>query len=113
MRDRLNGLVLTGRKEATAGLWQQEYLDEVEALDTVGERQALLNSTGQAIAIIEITRVETCRFVDVRWELACAEGEGFHSIEHWRDGHRDYYATQGITINDDDRIVCVWFRLES
>ena len=32
------------------------------------------------------------RFRDVPWEFADAEGEGFRSIEHWRDGHQSYYA---------------------
>lgn len=113
MRDRLNGLVLAGEKEATAGLWQQDYVDEAETLDTIGERQVLVDGAGHPVAVVEIVRVETCRFVDVGWEFACAEGEGFQSIEHWRDGHRDHYASQGIRIDDADRVVCIWFRLAS
>ena len=44
MQDRLNALVLAGDKRATAGLWNEDYVLEGEALDEVGERQALLLS---------------------------------------------------------------------
>jgi uncharacterized protein YhfF len=111
MRRKLNTRVLEGRKTATAGLWQQDYVDEREPLEEVGERQALLGDPGAVIATVEITRVETHRFADVPWEFADAEGEDFRSIEHWRDGHKSYYALQGIDIDDDTLFVCVWFRL--
>jgi uncharacterized protein YhfF len=111
MRQRLNTRVLEGEKVATAGLWQHDYLDEHEAIDEVGERQALLDDNGNVVAIVEITRVEKHRFVDVPWEFADAEGEDFRSIEHWREGHTSYYAQQGIEIGEDTLFVCVWFRL--
>jgi uncharacterized protein YhfF len=111
MRRQLNARVLEGKKIATAGLWQQDYLDEEESIEEIGERQALLGDDGEIIAIVEITRVETHRFSDVPWEFADAEGEDFQSIDHWRDGHRSYYAQQGIGIGDDTLFVCVWFRL--
>jgi uncharacterized protein YhfF len=111
MRDNLNARVLEGRKIATAGLWQQDYLDEHEALDEAGERQALLDDEGNVVVLVEITRVETHRFRDVPWEFAEAEGEDFRSIEHWRDGHRSYYARQGIEVGEDTLVVCVWFRV--
>jgi uncharacterized protein YhfF len=111
LRDRLNALARAGRKVATVGHWQHDYVDEGEALDFVGERQLLVDSAGQGAAVVEIVRVETPRFVDVSSEFARAEGEGFGSIGHWRDGHRRFWADQGITVHDDDTVVCVWFRL--
>jgi uncharacterized protein YhfF len=108
MRDRLNALVLAGEKTATAGLWKDEYGPEDEPIDVVGEEQILLNSSDEPLAIVEITRVEALRLDAVPWEFAKAEGEGFRSIEHWRDGHRSYYDGQGVTVNDDDLVVCVW-----
>lgn len=104
-------LALAGTKTATAGLWQQDYVDNDETIEVVGERQAILDDADHVAAIIEITRVETHRLYDVPWEFAQAEGEGFKSIEHWRDGHRDYYATHGVEINDETLFVCVWFRI--
>lgn len=111
MRRRLNTRVLEGQKVATAGLWQQDYLDEHESIEQVGERQALLDDNRNVVAIVEITRVETHAFVDVPWEFAHAEGEDFRSIEHWREGHMSYYAQQGVEIRGDTLFICVWFRL--
>ncbi len=111
MRRRLTGLALPGTKIATAGLLEQDYLDEGETIEFVGERQALLGADDQVAAILEITRVETYRFTDVPWEFAHAEGEGFRSIEHWRDGHRSFYATQGVEVDDRTSFVCIWFRV--
>jgi uncharacterized protein YhfF len=111
LRQRLRALALAGIKVATAGLEQREYIDQGEAIETVGERQALLGDDGEVVAIVEITRVETHRLVDVPWEFAQAEGEGFRSIEHWREGHRSYFAEHGIGVTDDSSVVCVWFRV--
>jgi uncharacterized protein YhfF len=111
MRDRLNALVLSGSKTATAGLWRAEYEPEGEDVERVGERQVILDSRGAPAAVVEITRVDRYRFVDVPWEFALAEGEGFRNIEHWREGHRAYYEPQGFPIQDEDEMVCVWLRV--
>ena len=111
MRDRLTLAAVTGLKTATGALLQQEYLDENESVELPGERQVLLGSDDSAVAIVEVTRVETHRFVDVPWEFARDEGEGFTSTEHWRSGHRSYYEQEGIFISDDALFVCTWFRL--
>jgi uncharacterized protein YhfF len=111
MRTRLTALALAGTKNATGTFWQRDYVDEGEAIEVVGERQALLGDDDQIAAIIEITRVETHRFVDVPWEFAESEGEGFRSIEDWREGHRSYFANLGVQVDDDMSFVCVWFRV--
>ena len=81
MQDRLNPLVLAGDKQATAGLWNEDYVGEDEAIDEVGEHQALLDDDSRLIAILEVTRVEKVRLAEVTWEFAQAEGEGFTSID--------------------------------
>jgi uncharacterized protein YhfF len=111
MRDRLTKAALAGQKIATGALLQQEYLDESETVEQPGERQVLLGSDGGTAAIVEITRVETHRFIDVPWEFARDEGEGFTSVEHWRTGHRSYYEREGIDVADDAPFVCVWFQI--
>jgi uncharacterized protein YhfF len=111
MRDELTSLVLSGDKTATAGLWKDEYEPQSEAIDHVGEQQVLLDSSDEAVAIVEITRVESHRFDSVPWEFAQAEGEGFQSIEEWRDGHRSYYEAQGVPVDDTDLVVCVWLQV--
>lgn len=111
MRDRLNALVLAGEKTATAGLWTYDYESGTEALEEVGEHQVMLDSRGERFAVVEITRVERHRFAAVPWEFASSEGEGFVSIADWRHGHRTFYAEQGLSVSDDDEVVCVWFRV--
>ena len=111
MQERLNSLVLAGEKRATAGLWNEDYLGEDEALDEVGERQALVDGDGKAVAILEVTRIERVRFAEVTWAFADAEGEGFTSIDDWRDGHRDFWTEAGAAVDDDTEVVCIWFEV--
>jgi uncharacterized protein YhfF len=111
MRQRLTALALVGTKVATAGLLSHDYLDQHEKVDVVGERQALLGDDENVAAIVEVTRVEVHALLDVPWEFAQAEGEGFESVEDWRSGHTSYYAAQGIPIDSDSQFVCVWFRI--
>lgn len=111
MRTRLTNLALDGVKVATAGLLEQDYVDEGEAVEKVGEIQYLLGDGGRPVARVEITRVEVLAFSEVPWEFADAEGEGFRSVEHWRNGHVSYYAVEGIAVTDDTEMVCVWFRV--
>ncbi|MCZ7426467.1 ASCH domain-containing protein [Micromonospora sp. WMMA1949] len=112
LRTRLNTLVLSGVKTATAGL-VQEYDEDGEELEYVGERQVLVDDNDQFLAVIEVTGVEVVRFADVPWDFARAEGEGDRSIEEWREGHGAYWARQGTPVTDDTRIVCLRFRLVS
>ena len=110
LRRRLTTLALTGAKVATASP-EQGYLDEGEAIEEVGEHQALLGDDGEVAALIEITRVETHAFSAVSWEFAQAEGEGFRSIEDWRERHRSFFAECGVDVDEQTPIVCVWFRV--
>ncbi|MBO4139919.1 ASCH domain-containing protein [Micromonospora tulbaghiae] len=112
LRTRLNTLVLAGVKTATAGL-VQEYDDENEELEYVGERLVLVDDNDALVGVVEVTGVEVVRFADVPWDFARAEGEGDRSIEEWREGHGAYWARQGTPVTDDTRIVCLRFRLVS
>jgi len=111
MRGRLTQLALTGAKVATAGLLHREYLEEGENVEQVGERQALIGDDGRVVTFVEITRVEVHAFADVPWEFAEAEGEGFRSIEHWRESHKTYYRDLSVEVDDSTPVVCVWFAL--
>lgn len=110
LRAELNGLVLDGRKRATAGLLS-EYAEEQEELEHVGERLALLDDAGARVATVEVTSVEHRRFADVPWEFAAAEGEGDRDLEEWRAGHRRYWAAQGTPVTDDTAVVLIRFDL--
>ncbi|WP_345574517.1 ASCH domain-containing protein [Streptomyces prasinosporus] len=110
LRSRLNSLVLAGRKTATTGLLA-EYAEETEHLEHVGERLALLDDDGHAIATIEITGVEQRPFLGVTWEHAAAEGEGDASLEEWRAVHRRFWESEGVPVEDDTPVVCLAFRV--
>ena len=110
MRDRLNGLVLAGRKTATAGL-RAEYEEEGELLEHVGERLALLDDAGRRVAVVEVTEVAVLPFGQVPWEFACAEGEGDADLEEWRAGHRRYWEAAGTPVEDATPVVCLRFVL--
>ncbi|MCT2278500.1 ASCH domain-containing protein [Micromonospora chalcea] len=112
LRTRLNTLVLSGVKTATAGL-VQEYDEDGEELEYVGERQVLVDDNDAFLAVIEVTGVEVVRFADVPWDFARAEGEGDRSIEEWREGHGAYWARQGTPVTDDTAVVCLRFRVVS
>ncbi|MEU3553798.1 ASCH domain-containing protein [Streptomyces fragilis] len=110
MRERLNALVLAGRKTATTGLLA-EYVEETEGLEFVGERLALVGNDGDHVATIEITGVEQAPFGQVTWEHAAAEGEGDRSLDEWRAGHRRFWEGIGTPVRDDTPLVCLRFRL--
>jgi uncharacterized protein YhfF len=111
MRQRLNDLILTGRKRATAGLLAYDYEAESEEVERVGERLALLDNGRRKIAELEVTRVDVVPFREVTWEFADAEGEGARSVEHWREGHLRYWTARGYEVGDDTAVVCLWIRL--
>ncbi|MBT3149401.1 ASCH domain-containing protein [Streptomyces sp. CHD11] len=110
MRDRLNSLVLAGRKTATTGLLA-EYAEETEGLEFAGECLALLDNDGRRVATLEITGVERTSFAGVTWDHALAEGEGDTSLEEWRAGHRRFWEREGTPVDDDTPLVCLTFRV--
>ncbi len=110
MRARLNALVLEGRKRATAGVLE-EYEQEGEALEHVGEHLALLDDDGQRVATVEVTSVEIVPMIDVPWEFAQAEGEGHRDIEEWRAGHLRFWNGDGTPVTEDSLLVLMRFRL--
>ncbi|MFJ6432605.1 ASCH domain-containing protein [Streptomyces sp. NPDC091416] len=112
MRAALNALVLAGDKTATTCLLD-EYAEETEGLEYVGERQALLDSEGRPIATLEYTGVEVKPFAEVTWEHARAEGEGDASLDAWREVHRRFWAGSGTPVGDDTVVVCLTFRVVS
>ncbi len=107
----LTDLVLSGAKTATAGLLELDYEAENEPLEHLGEHLALIDNTGTRVALLEITKVEPTPFSAVTWEFAQSEGEGFRSIDHWREAHARYWAGLGHKVTDSSTVVCLTFRL--
>ncbi|MEU8248604.1 ASCH domain-containing protein [Nonomuraea sp. NPDC048916] len=111
MRKELTDLTLSGAKQATAGLLELDYHAQGEALEHIGERLAVVDDSGARAAVVEVVGIRLVPFAEVSWEFALAEGEGYHSIEHWRDVHRRFWAAEGYHVDDSSTVVCLWYRL--
>ena len=119
LRDQLVAAVLTGEKVSTTGLLE-EYEREGTPVGTPGARELVVDSEGRGVAVIETTEVEVRRMGDVDVAFAIDEGEGFETVEAWRDAHVRSFTSPEMTaalgdppvsIDDDTLVVCVRFRL--
>ena len=89
--DALADMVLSGQKQATAGLeWLNEH--EGHATPTAGDLSLLTRFDGTPVAVIETREVIVCPFIAVSAEFAAAEGEGDLSLAHWRKVHWDFFT---------------------
>jgi ASCH domain len=75
LRDLLVAAILTGAKTTTTGL-VADYEHEGEPLPLTGLRQAVVDSAGRRVAVIETTAVHVIRLGDVGLAHALGEGEG-------------------------------------
>ena len=119
LRERLVAAILSGEKTTTTGLYE-EYLREGEPLEEPGSRSLVVDSDGRAVAVIETLEVELRRFADVGLQFAIDEGEGFETVEAWREAHARFFTSPEMVaalgdppamIDDDTIVVCETFRL--
>lgn len=119
LRDALVAAILRGEKTSTTGLLE-EYRREGSPLAEVGSREAVVDSQGARVAVIETTEVEVKRMGDVDLPFAIEEGEGFTTLEEWRDAHVRFFTSPEMTallgdppvpVDDDTLVVCMRFRL--
>ena len=111
MRDHLNGLIINGNKRATAGLLE-EYIDDGEEIEFVGERLVILDNDQKQIGIIKVTRVEVLEFKDVPTEFALAEAEGDLTGDDFRRSHSKFWNSVGVDVKPETKVVTVYFDLE-
>jgi uncharacterized protein YhfF len=109
-RETLVNLVLHGSKRATAGL-VHDYANEGEPLEHVGELLAMVDNDGVHVGTLRVTRVEIFRFADVPDEFALAEAEGDLNAADFRASHLSYWTGVGEIIDDDTKVVTVYFDL--
>jgi uncharacterized protein YhfF len=107
VRERLNGLVLSGPKTATAGTLD-DYEDE--PYEFVGERLALVDDDLRPVGVVEVTDTVLTTFGAVPWSFARAENEGDASIEEWREGHRRFWEGTGVAVTEELPIILIHFR---
>ena len=119
LRDQLVAAILDGRKTTTSGL-VGDYEHENEPLPGPGLRQAVIDSAGRRVAVIEITAVRVLRLADVDLAHAVGEGEGYATVAEWRAGHERFWHSADVreslgdpdfTVNDDTLVVAESFRL--
>jgi uncharacterized protein YhfF len=119
LRDQLVAAILAGTKTTTAGLLA-DYEHEGEALPVPGERQAVADSAGQPVAVIETTAVRVLRLADVDLAHSRGEGESYASVAEWRAGHERFWHSAEVrsalddpdfTVDDDTLVVAQAFRL--
>jgi uncharacterized protein YhfF len=119
LRDQLVSAILAGAKTTTTGL-VADYEHEGEPLPQPGLRQAVVDSAGHRVAVIEVTAVRVIRLGEVDLAHATGEGEGYASVAEWRAGHEQFWHSEemrralgdpGFTVNDDTLVVAEAFRL--
>lgn len=119
MRDELVAAILTERKTATTSLLIEYGVDD-EPLPLVGSRQAVIDSAGKRVAVIETVAVSQVFLRDVTVQHAVDEGEGHATVAQWRDAHerfwhgedmRGYLQDPEFTVEDETVVVLERFRL--
>lgn len=148
LRDRLVTAVLNGTKTATTSLLREyegegEYEGEhaavrgdgyeagregegeggrgtAEPLPRAGARGLVLDSAGEAVAVIETTSVRIVPLAEVDEAHARDEGEGHGSVARWRAAHEEFWHGEdmraalgepGFTVGDDTEVVLERFRV--
>ncbi|MEU8639960.1 ASCH domain-containing protein [Amycolatopsis sp. NPDC048633] len=117
LRDKLVAAILRGEKTSTTGL-VVEYEKYGEELPVVGERELMIDSAGEGLAILETTEVRVIPLSEVDLQHAIDEGEGFTSVAEWRAGHTDYWQGAEMraaledpkfTVDDTTQVVATRF----
>ena len=119
LRDQLVAAIVAGSKTTTTGL-VADYEHEHEPLPRPGLRQAVVDSAGHPVAVIETTAVRVVRLGDVDLAHALGEGEGYTSVAEWRAGHERFWhsaemraalSDPDFRVDDDTLVVAQAFRL--
>jgi uncharacterized protein YhfF len=118
LRDLLVAAIQAGDKTTTTALLAGYELDD-EPLPRPGLRQAVVDSAGERVAVIETTAVRVVRLGDIELAHALGEGEGYRSVADWRAGHEEFWHSAEIraelggqfTVDDDTLLVALEFRL--
>lgn len=114
MARELAGLVISGRKTATASLAAVNEIkpDESPVPDGLS---VVTDMNGEPMAVIQTTEIRHIPFDDVDARFAYDEGEGDRSLEYWRDVHWQYFTREalelGIDFTESSIVCCERFKL--
>lgn len=106
LRDALVADLLTGRKRATASLFN-DY-PSLRAMPQPGELSVLVDSDDQPVAILETYAVKVIALRDIDEDFVADDGANFTSVAHWREVHEDLWKRGPLP--DDEPVVCEWVR---
>ena len=95
--------MLRGEKTATAGLPEPD-----EDFGRPGDRCLLLGFDDEPVGIVELTEIRVVPAGEIDLQFARDEGEGFESVEAWREAHERFFEQP---IHADTPIVATRFRL--
>ncbi|MGN0203971.1 MAG: ASCH domain-containing protein [Coprococcus sp.] len=106
--DRLAGLVLEGKKTATASAliaYQNEGIEPPKD----GCYSVVLFDNGEAACVIRTNKVSLVPFDQVSERHAWLEGEGDRSLDYWREVHREAFEPdyQAAGMDFDESGICV------
>lgn len=119
LRDKLVAAILAGVKTTTSTL-VVDYEMHGEPLPQPGQREAVVDSMGQQVAVIETVAVRVMRLGDVDLAHVLGEGEGYTSAGEWRAAHERFWHSAAMrealsdpefTVDDDTLVVAQEFRL--
>lgn len=91
LADELIGLVLAGRKRATAGS-VAEYESEGFATPRVGDRWIVCDGSGRPRLVLRTTDIRVGPLSSVDEQFAWDEGEGDRTRDDWLRAHTEYFA---------------------
>ena len=108
LADELLGIVLSGRKRATAEL-VADFLARGDDVPRIGSHWIACDSTGTPRIVIRSTELRVGPFTSADAAFAHDEGEDDLSLESWRTQHRIYWervsAARGAVWSEDEEIV--------
>jgi uncharacterized protein YhfF len=114
MSVKLADFVIFGTKRATACLVLVNKI-KPETAPMMNVYSVVTDFAGKPLCIIQTTGIREVPFLDVDFEFAEAEGEGYKNIEDWRKGHRDYFTKEckelGFEFNEQMVVCCERFEL--
>ena len=112
--DLLADLVLKGVKTATASAYDLYALED-EPLPQEGTFDVILDSQGQAVCIVEVTKVSVQPFHQVSADHAYKEGEGDRTLAYWQKLHENLFSKWlhevGLHFSQDSLVVLEEFRV--
>lgn len=121
LRDLLVGAILAGEKTTTTFLLRELEIDD-ESMPAVGDRAAVIDSSGIRVGIETVEEVRVVRLADVDLAHALGEGEGYADVAEWRTGHesywhgreyREYMGDPAFRVDDDTLAVLVRFSFQT